>query len=69
MFGGLNRTFRIVFFAAAMLLLFPGEPLALGPVSIPPFNTAGALVLAVAASIVLARTASWLVAWSGRSGA
>jgi TRAP transporter 4TM/12TM fusion protein len=50
MFCAMGWALRLVLFAAAMLLLFPGEPIELGPLSIPPFNSAGALILAIAAS-------------------
>ena len=51
MFCAMGWALRLVLFAAAMLLLFPGEPIVLGPVSIPPFNSAGALILAIAATV------------------
>ena len=51
MFGGMGWALRFVLFAAAMLLLFPGEPIELGPLSVRPFNSAGALILAIAATV------------------
>ena len=51
MFGAMTWALRMVLFAAAMLLLFPGEPVEIGPLSIPPFNSVGALILAIAATI------------------
>ncbi len=51
MFGAMSWVHRLVLFAAAMLLLFPGEPVEIGPLSVPPFNSAVALILVIAATI------------------